>query len=147
MDSFKTSIEAFFDNYRARFNASLQGAEVDVDGTVDSFSDCFIEASPVGINCGKNDKSFRKKIPKGYEFYKKIGTRSMLIEKREVTQLDDLHALVKITWRSEYNRKNDSMLTLDFDVFYLVQNTEQGIKIFAYITGDEQKLLKENGLI
>ena len=147
MDDFKTSIEAFFDNYRARFNSSLSDGEVDVEGTVNSFTECFLEASPLGIMCGKNDRSFRKKIPKGYEFYKKIGTRSMIIEKKEITQLDEMHAMVKIFWRSEYNRKNDSPLTIDFEVFYLVQNTDDGIKIFTYITGDEQKVLKENRLI
>jgi len=32
-------------------------------------------------------------------------------------------------------------------VIYLLQTTEERPKIFAYISGDERKLLKERGII
>lgn len=147
METLPEAVENFFDAYAKRFNSSLHGADVDVEGTVDSFANCFVEASPVGITCGKNDNEFRNNIPKGYDFYRNIGTRSMTISKKEITILNDLHAMVKIHWDSEYQKKDGNKVLIDFDVFYFVQRTEKGIKIFAYITGDEQKVLKEHGLI
>jgi hypothetical protein len=54
--------------------------------------------------------------------------------------------MIKIHWLSEYLKKDNSHLSIDFDVFYFVQYVNGAIKIFSYITGDEQKILKENGL-
>jgi len=38
-------------------------------------------------------------------------------------------------------------VNIDFDVIYLLQYRDQHLKIFAYITGDEQAELQKNGLI
>jgi hypothetical protein len=36
---------------------------------------------------------------------------------------------------------------IDFEVIYLLQLRDERIKIFAYITGDEQKAFKDAGLL
>jgi hypothetical protein len=135
-------IRQFFIAYESRFNASLTGT-VDVEGTIQAFSDSFIEASPVGIQCGKNDARFKEMIPKGYEFYRSIGTTAMKITSMDITGLDDFHAMIKVFWQAFYNKK----VTIDFTVIYFVQVLNNQIKIFAYITGDEQKVLRERGLV
>lgn len=148
MSNRKQQLEEFFTAYAARFNAALAGETPDVDGTVNSFTPCFIEAGPTGVTCGQNDAQFREAIPKGYEFYKSVGTKAMDILLTEITLLDDLHAMVKVYWRSTNVRaKDNAEVTIEFDVFYFVQTMNEEIKIFAYITGDEQKALKENGLL
>ncbi len=38
--------------------------KIDAEATAAAFADCFVEASPVGINCGKNDETFLAQIPK-----------------------------------------------------------------------------------
>jgi hypothetical protein len=49
-----------------------------------------------------------------------------------------------------YNNKiqfiTNTSVVIDFDTFYFVQRIKN-LKIFAYITGDEQKVLKEHGLV
>lgn len=112
-----------------------------------AFADCFIEASPLGINCGKNDEQFKIGIPQGYTFYKNIGITSMDIIAKEINILDTYHAMIKIHWRSAFIKKNKSAGNIEFDVIYFVQTKGKQNKIFAYITGDEQTVLKENGLI
>ena len=97
-------LDAFFRDYENRFNESLQ-KEVDVENTVQSFADCFIEASPRGVVCGKNNEEFRQQIPKGYEFYKSIGTQSMSIRSKNTTQLDELHYMTKVDWSALYQKK------------------------------------------
>lgn len=139
----KADIERFFDDYADRFNKVLDGAGPDLEATVDAFAECFIEASPVGINCGKNDEAFRKAIPVGYDFYRKIGTQRMDLVRKDIQPLDDFHTMARIHWNAVYANGKE----IEFDVIYFVQDLGGGPKIFTYITGDEQKALEENGLI
>ena len=147
VDMIRQDLEAFFDQYEARFNDALKGSPVDIEGTTAAFADTFLEASPKGIVCGHNDDNFRDAIPKGYDFYRSIGTRRMHIVWRNITPLDDYHALVKIHWQALYGKSDGDEEKIDFDVIYFVQMLEATPKIFAYITGDEQKVLQDHGLI
>ena len=147
MDNRKAELDIFFNRYAERFNQSLDGEVVDAEQTAAAFADCFVEASPVGINCGQNDESFRKVIPQGYQFYKSIGITSMDINAKEITLLDAYHAMVKIKWSSRFIRKDHSQGSIGFEVIYFLQTKDMAPKIFAYITGDEQASLKANGLI
>ena len=137
----------FFELYAQRFNGSLNGEPIDVESIASSFSACFIEASPVGVNCGQNDLQFRSLIPSGYEFYRKAGITAMDILSNDITFQDDLHAMVKIRWNSRYTRKDHVKGQIEFDVIYLLQIRADIPKIFAYITGDEQAALQEHGLL
>ncbi|SEL01519.1 hypothetical protein SAMN04488505_1011319 [Chitinophaga rupis] len=145
MQQMQQTIEQFFKDYENRFAEGLAG-KADVAATTAVFADCFIEASPRGVICGKNDDAFRASIPKGYDFYKSIGTSRMNIEHLTVTALDDLHYMVKVRWQSYY-LKDERELLIEFDVTYFLQQQQEQLKIFAYITGDEQQLLKERGVI
>ena len=148
MGNISQKLEKFFAEYEVRMNKALaEKPEVDVEATAGSFTDCFIEASPLGVMCGKNDEQFRAQIPKGLEFYRSIGTKSMKIASLAVTPLDDYYAMAKVHWQAFYVKKDGSNLTLEFDVIYLVQTIGSKSKIFGYITGDEQKAYKEKGLI
>jgi hypothetical protein len=71
---------------------------VDTEATDGAFAECFIEASPHGVNCGKNDAQFRMVIPQGYASYRSIGTKSMKIISLMTTPIDDLHWMVKVEW-------------------------------------------------
>ena len=140
-------IENFFTRYEARVNDALSGAEPDIDETVNSFASHFIEASPAGIIAGKNDKKFRKAISQGWSFYKEIGISLMDILSMQTTILDNLHAIVKVHWNCSFVRKNKTNGDIGFDVFYLLQKSGDDLRIFAYITGDEQQGLKDAGLL
>ena len=147
MDSRKQQLAGFFVRYAERFNKGLREEIADIEGTAGDFSDCFIEASPAGVSCGKNDEQFRSAIPGGFAFYKKIGITSMNILSMESTLLDSFHAMTKIHWKSDFLRKNNSTGSIEFDVIYFTQVKENKNKVFAYITGDEQAAFKEKGLI
>ena len=141
-------INDFFSEYAAGFNNALADApKADVEATAGAFADCFVEASPSGVSCGKNDEQFRAQIPQGYAFYRSIGTRSMRIAALSATPLDGCHSMVNVGWEGLYERKDGSEELIAFDVIYLVQEIDNQPKIFAYITGDEQKVLRERGLI
>jgi len=146
MGNLNKKLEDFFKEYETRFNRALAGA-INVEETANSFADCFIGANPFGVLCGKNDNQFRTVITQGYEFYKNIGTKSMNIDSVNISFLDEYHSLAKVHWRSFYNKRDGREEQIDFDVIYFVQIIGEKPKIFGYITGDEQGVLREKGLI
>ena len=145
MKEIKQKTEVFFRKYEDRFNQGLAG-KPDVEGTAAAFAESFIESSPVGVNAGKNGTEFRKAIPKGIEFYKSIGTQSMKIKALAVTLIDDFHVMAKVHWDSRYQQQ-DRDVSIEFAVVYFLRYFDDVLKIFAYVTGDEQKLLEEHGLV
>ena len=136
----------FFDRYTLLFNRALAG-DADIDGVTSAFAEHFIEASPAGVNAGSNTALFKEAVAGGLSFYRAMGIRSMEIQGKEITFLDDIHVLAKIKWRSSYSHEGAGAGTIEFVVFYLVQDREGEKKIFAYITGDERKALHALGLI
>jgi len=91
-------LRAFFERYAERFNRSLAGEEVDPKEVADSFAAHFVEASPLGVNGGKNGLMFRWMIPRGFAHYKKIGATSMRIADMTIEAIDPLHSLVRVHW-------------------------------------------------
>jgi hypothetical protein len=146
MVTMSQQVEKFFTDYATRFNAAFETPQIDVEGMAQAFASHFIESSPKGVMCRENGTEFRSAIPRGIEFYKSIGTRSMRILSLLVTPLDNFHAMVKVHWSAHYVRKNGDEQTVDFEVIYFVQILDETPKIFAYITGDEEQLLREKGL-
>jgi hypothetical protein len=146
MEQFRQEIETYFKRYEQQFRDGMEGKEVDLDAITGAFANCFVEASPVGVMCSQNDEKLRQSIPKGYRFYRDIGATAMTIEHKEVTLLDEYHAMVKVHWLSGY-KKDGKEISIAFDIFYLLQYLHEELKMFAYITGDERKVLKEHGLI
>jgi hypothetical protein len=140
-------IERFFEAYAAQFARALADpADVDVEATAAAFADCFVEAGPRGVTCGRNDEAFRAQIPQGYAFYRRIGIRSMRIASLVPTRLDAGHWGVRLGWSAAY-ASGSAEGTVEFEVLYLLQMTGNGPNIFAYITGDEEAELRRLGLI
>ncbi len=146
MSDIREQIRRFFDNYAGRINKALADRpEVDVEGTVNAFTDSFIEASPKGVHAASRE-DFRAHVAKGLDHYRSIGTKSMNVKALTVTPLDDFHVMVKVDWQAFYVKKDGSDLALDFPVIYMLQTLDDTPKIFAYISGDEEKAYQEHGL-
>lgn len=147
MSKKKKQVEEFFNTYESHFNEGLANDSPDIlEKITASFAPCFVESSPLGVICGKNDSQFVEKIGEGFSFYKSIGSQAMNIISKDITLLDDNHALAKIYWRYSY-QKDNTPGSIDFNTFYIVNFFDGEVKIFAYMTGDEFKALKEKGLV
>lgn len=146
MDERTAAIEDFFASYAGEFAQALEG-HADAEATARHFTDCFIEASVHGVSCGRNDEVFRQQIPRGYDFYRSIGMKSMLVRDIQVSPLDGAHSIARVRWDSTYGKPDGTEESIDFEVIYFLQMTSGEPKIFGYITGDEQAIMRERGLI
>jgi hypothetical protein len=142
----KEEVEDFFNRYASTMNNALFGDPVDENCFLDFFSSYVVGANPAGVFGGKNDMDFGKSIKSGIDFYKRIGVISMNIIAKDVEILDEYHSKARISWECIYNKEKKSG-EIAFDVVYLVQVKNHTVKIFAYVTGDEQKALREHELI
>ena len=144
----RKKVEAFFKRYAATYARALV-AKPGVDEAVTrAFADYFVEASPAGVHGGRNGVVFRLMARRGFARYRKIGVESVLIDALEVTPLDDLHAMARVTWDSRTRRRSDGRLVrIRFTHHYFVTLLGGRVRIFAYVATDEQAILRRHGLI
>ncbi|WP_374687827.1 hypothetical protein [Promineifilum sp.] len=148
METMEQKLQAFFAKYEARTNRALaEPPVVDVEATAAAFADYVVQANPNGVSGGANDETFRAVIPQGFAFYRAIGTEAMNITGLAITPLDEQHSMTRVHWRAHYARPDGRRDAIDFDVIYFVQVRDETPRIFAYITGDEEKVYRERGLI
>lgn len=142
----KDSLKQFFQRYEQFFMQSLDG---ELDDTVMSelYASEFIAASPLGVLTGKNDTNFQQALSEGYEQYRKIGTKEMRVRDVEMLPIDDLHCVADVAWTASYEVANGQQVNIDFNVHYLMQNLNGKLRVFGWISGNEQELLKEYGVL
>ena len=86
-------------------------------------------------------------MAKGYERYRDLGTKSMKVESIETHEIDDCHLIARVRWQSVYQKPGEDEIPIPFDVNYLLEQRENELKVFGWITGDEEALLNVNGVI
>jgi hypothetical protein len=139
-------LRMFFAQYESFFNRALAG-DADMDGIAALYAPEFIAASPTGVMSGRNDVQLKQDMIKGYERYRVIGTKKMRMRDLRLSPMDDHHCVTHVAWTATYARKDQPDLTIDFDVHYFVQQLDGKPKIFGWVSGDEQALLRSRGII
>jgi hypothetical protein len=142
----ETSVRKLFERYERVFNAALHG-DVDMDDVAALYAADFIAASPAGVMTGKNDEQLKQVMAQGYARYRTIGTKEMRIRGLRISPMDEHHCVAHVAWRATYVRNDKPDVTIDFDVHYLVQRLGAEPKVFGWVSGDEQAVLKEHGII
>ncbi|MGE0500136.1 MAG: nuclear transport factor 2 family protein [Rhizobiaceae bacterium] len=141
----EAGVRKLFERYERFFAQSLAG-DLDEKEIEALYASEFIAASPAGVMAGKNDDQLMKVIAKGYERYRAIGTKDMRIRGLRVSPIDERHCVAHVSWVAAYARKDEDDVAIDFDVHYLVQKLDGDPKIFGWVSGDEQALLKKHGI-
>ncbi len=49
--------------------------------------------------------------------------------------------------RADYEKKDGTALSIDFDLTYFVQAFADGARIFGFVAGDERAVYREHGII
>ena len=142
----ETSVEKLFERYARFFNESLH-AEMDIDEVASLYASEFIAASPAGVKTGKNDEQLEHVMARGYAYYRAIGTKEMHIRGLRISRMDEHHCVAHVAWRAIYSRTDQPDVMIDCDVHYLVQELAGQPRIFGWVSGDEQALLRKHGII
>jgi hypothetical protein len=142
----ETSVRRLFERYERLFNRSLAG-EVDMDEVASLYASDFIAASPAGVMSGKNDDQLKQTMMRGYAHYRAIGTKEMRIRNVAISPIDEHHCVAHVAWAATYGRPDVADVAIDFDVHYLVQKLDEEPRVFGWISGDEEALLRKHGII
>ncbi|TIM07392.1 nuclear transport factor 2 family protein [Mesorhizobium sp.] len=138
-------VRKLFERYERLFRKSLAG-DADMDEVTSVYASAFIAASPAGVMVGKNDDQLKQAMKQGYARYRAIGTKEMRIRDVGISPIDEHHCVAHVAWRSIFARKGQTDVTIDFDVHYLVQKLAGEPKIFGWVSGDEQEVLRKHGI-
>ncbi len=142
----KDEVKNFFMRYEQFFMQSLNG-EIDSDELSSLYAQEFIVASPLGVMTGKNDIIFQKTLAQGYEQYRKMGTQRMRVRDVSISPIDEIHCVAHVAWTATYSVEGKPNIEIDFEVHYLMQELDNELQVFGWISGNEQDLLKEYGVI
>jgi hypothetical protein len=142
----EASVRAFFQRYESIFNRSLSG-DADMDEVAALYASAFIAASPSGVMAGQNDDQLKRIMAQGYARYRAMGTKEMRIRNIGLSPMDDHHCVAHVAWTATYARKGRPDVAIDFDVHYLVQKLDGEPKVFGWVSGDEEALLRKHGII
>jgi hypothetical protein len=140
------AVRTLFALYECAFRQAL-AAEPDPEAVARLYAPEFIAASPAGVRTGRNDAQFLHVMAEGYARYRQIGTRDMRIRDIALSPIDDHHCVARVGWTATYARDDLPETVLDFDVHYLVQVLEGIARVFGWIAGDEEAVLKRHGII
>jgi hypothetical protein len=142
----ETRVRKFLELYESFFNRSL-GGDMDMDEVAALYASEFIAASPAGVMTGKNGDQLKQVMAQGYARYRAIGTKEMRIRNVRFSAMDDHHCVAHVAWTATYARKDQPDVAIDFDVHYFVQELNGEPKVFGWVSGDEQALLRKHGII
>lgn len=141
----EAEVRKLFGRYERLFRQALAG-KADMDEIASLYASDVIAASPAGVMSGKNDDELKRMMAQGYERYRSIGTKEMLLRHVRLSPIDESHCVAHVAWRAIYARKDQPDTDIDFEVHYLVQVLDGGAKVFGWVSGDEQALLKQRGI-
>lgn len=139
-------IHAFFRRYQDIFRQGLR-KQADMEQVASSYASAFVAASPAGIMAGQNDEQLQQAMLQGFERYRQMGTKNMTLRGVRVDPIDEHHCLAHVAWTATYDRDAAPDVAIDFDVHYLVQQLDGEPRIFGWVSGDEEALLKQHGIV
>ena len=145
-ETMEAAVRTLFERYERLFNQALAG-DADMDEVASLYASEFIAASPAGVMTGKNDDRLRQVMAQGYAHYRAIGTRGMRIRDVRLSAIDEHHVLAHVAWTATYARADRPDVAIDFEVHYLVQKLAEEAKVFGWVSGDEQALLRKHGIV
>jgi hypothetical protein len=120
---------------------------MDMDAVAALYASEFIAASPAGVMAGKNDDRLKQVMAQGYARYRAMGTKEMRTRDVRLSPMDDHHCVAHVAWTATYARTDRPDVALDFEVHYFVQKLDGAVKVFGWVSGDEEALLRQHGIL
>ena len=70
----------------------------------------------------------------------------MRLRDLRISSIDEQHCVAHVGWTASYSRDDQPDVVIDFEVHYLIQEINSEPKVFGWVSGDEQALLKKHGI-
>jgi hypothetical protein len=96
---------------------------------------------------GKNDEQLTQVMAQGYERYRAMGTKEVRLRDVRISPIDGHHCVAHVAWRATYARPGREDVAIDFDVHYFIQKLDEEPKVFGWVSGDEEALLRQRGVL
>ena len=142
----ETGVRKLFERYEQVFRSGLRGG-LDMNEAALLYASEFIAAMPAGVMSGKNDEQLKQAMAKGYERYRAMGMKDMRRRGLRISLIDERHCVAHVAWTAIYAREDQPDAAIDFEVHYFVQELNSEPKVFGWVSGDEQAVLREHGII
>lgn len=142
----ESAVGKLFERYENWFGKALAG-EAGMEEVAALYASDMIAASPFGVRSGRNDARFRQVMAEGYARYRAMGTRGMRIRHLRLSAIDERHCVAHVGWTATYARDDLPETVVEFEVHYLVQVLAGEAKVFGWVSGDEQALLRQHGIV
>ncbi|TPK92830.1 MULTISPECIES: nuclear transport factor 2 family protein [unclassified Mesorhizobium] len=142
----EAEVRTFFKAYEKVYNDAIAG-NVDMDAVGALYSTGFVSVTPAGVMAGENGQQLKDTMKKGFEAYRAMGSKRMTCTDVSVIPIDQDRCVAKVEWSGDYERKDKSLVTIDFEVDYLVERRDGSLKVFGWISGDEQAEFRKHGLL
>lgn len=140
------AVRQLFSRYQAVTTQALRGV-TDGDEIASLYAAEMIAASPQGVRGVRNDAQMHEAMTQAHARWREIGTREMRILDLHLTAVDAAHVIARARWRATYARDDLPQTVIVFDVHYLVQVLDGTARVFGWITGDEEAVLRQHGVI
>ena len=142
----EASVRKLFERYERFFKQALDG-DMDMRGVASLYAPHFIAATPAGVMTGRNNDKLKQVMAQGYAHYRAIGAKDMRIRDLRLSPIDEHHCVAHVAWTATYARTGQPDTAIDFDVHYFVRTANGQSKVFGWVSGDEQALLKKHGIV
>jgi hypothetical protein len=83
----------------------------------------------------------------GYARYRAQGMKDMRLRGLRISPIDERHCMAHAAWTATYARKDQPDVAIDFEVHYFVRELGTEPRVFGWVSGDEQALLEQHGLM
>jgi hypothetical protein len=138
----RSSMQQWFLDYADAVN------RFDADRVSRQYAACYVEATPRGSVCIRNDETFRKALREKQAFMDGVGFRAARAERVEDSRLDQHYSMVKVHWRIEFESKPGKRVDAEFDNTYFVRHEGYDARVVCYISHqDEEETMRKLGLI
>jgi hypothetical protein len=131
-------LDTLFKQYEVAFD------KLDLKAISDHYADTFISAGPKGT-ITQNKTEFLTRTEETANFYKSVGQNSARIISKRVMPICEKYNMVVIRWGVTFEKTGAK--PMEFDVTYIVHETDPDPKIILFITHeDEEMAMKKLGV-
>jgi hypothetical protein len=112
----------------------------------DMYDTSFLAAGPKGGAAFKNDEAFLSWLREVHAFNARSGMTSMVVGGVEETPVGGGYTLVTVEWAATFRQTHDAPIR--FRISYLLRQSEEGLKVAAYISHEDQEdVMRARGLL